>query len=64
MTPTPSRIVMRLALVGALIAALGMGACGRKSGLDPPPGASLGWFAPAAEGGTPFVRDLLKWLLG
>ena len=28
---------MRLAVVGALVAALGLGACGRKAGLDPPP---------------------------
>ena len=31
----------RLALVGVLVAALGLAACGRKGPLDPPPGASL-----------------------
>ena len=33
---------VRLALIGALAAALGLGlaACGRKGPLDPPPGAS------------------------
>jgi predicted small lipoprotein YifL len=31
----------RLALIGALAAALGLAACGRKGPLDPPPGASL-----------------------
>jgi predicted small lipoprotein YifL len=35
------RFVFRLALVGAMAAALGLGACGRKGPLDPPPGASL-----------------------
>ena len=35
---------LRLALTGALAAALSLGlaACGRKGPLDPPPGASLG----------------------
>jgi predicted small lipoprotein YifL len=34
----------RLALTGALAAALGLGlaACGRKGALDPPPGAAAG----------------------
>ena len=34
----------RIALIGALAAALGFGlaACGRKGPLDPPPGASAG----------------------
>lgn len=31
----------RMALVGALMAALGVGGCGRKGALDPPPSASL-----------------------
>jgi len=31
----------RLALAVALMAALGLAACGRKSGLDPPPSAGL-----------------------
>jgi predicted small lipoprotein YifL len=30
----------RIAVVGALVAALGLAGCGRKGGLDPPPGAS------------------------
>lgn len=35
---------LRLALTGALAAAIGLGlaACGRKGPLDPPPGAALG----------------------
>ncbi len=32
---------LRLALIGALTASLGLAACGRKGPLDPPPGASL-----------------------
>jgi predicted small lipoprotein YifL len=35
------RLVSRLALTAALAVALGLGACGRKGPLDPPPGASL-----------------------
>jgi predicted small lipoprotein YifL len=35
------RPFLRLALIGALAAALGLAACGRKGPLDPPPGASL-----------------------
>jgi predicted small lipoprotein YifL len=30
----------RIAAVGALVAALGLAGCGRKGGLDPPPGAA------------------------
>jgi predicted small lipoprotein YifL len=36
-----ARIVFRLALAGALVASLGLAACGRKGALEPPPGASL-----------------------
>ena len=35
------RPFLRLALIGALAASLGLAACGRKGPLDPPPGASL-----------------------
>jgi predicted small lipoprotein YifL len=35
------RPFLKLALIGALAASLGLGACGRKGALDPPPGASL-----------------------
>jgi hypothetical protein len=31
----------RIAAIGALVAALGLVGCGRKGGLDPPPGASV-----------------------
>ena len=35
------RPFLRLALIGALIASLGLAACGRKGPLDPPPAASV-----------------------
>jgi predicted small lipoprotein YifL len=41
------RTLLRLALIGALAASLGLAACGRKGPLDPPPGASLDGAAPA-----------------
>jgi hypothetical protein len=31
----------RIAAIGVLVGALGLAGCGRKAGLDPPPGASL-----------------------
>lgn len=33
--------LVRLAAVGAIVAALGLSACGRKGPLDPPPGAAI-----------------------
>jgi len=36
-----SRPFARLALIGALVAAVGLAACGRKGPLDPPPGAAV-----------------------
>lgn len=35
------RPFLRLALIGALVASLGLAACGRKGPLDPPPAASV-----------------------
>ena len=37
---TVSRTFLRLATAAALVAALGLAACGRKAGLDPPPAAA------------------------
>ena len=37
----PDRPFLRIALIGALIASVGLTACGRKGPLDPPPGSSL-----------------------
>jgi predicted small lipoprotein YifL len=42
-----ARPFLRLALIGALTALLGLAACGRKGPLDPPPGASLAGEQPA-----------------
>jgi predicted small lipoprotein YifL len=41
LSPFFDRPLLRLALIGALAASLGLAACGRKGPLDPPPGASL-----------------------
>ena len=43
------RPLFRIALVGALVASLGLAACGRKGPLDPPPGASLAGEQSAAS---------------
>jgi predicted small lipoprotein YifL len=42
----------RLAVIGALAAALGLSACGRKGPLDPPPYAAAPNNAQAAPAGT------------
>ena len=34
------RILMHAVVAGTLVAALALSACGRKGGLEPPPGAS------------------------
>ena len=43
-----NRALARMAMIGALIAALGLAACGRKSGLDLPPSAATSEPTPAA----------------
>jgi hypothetical protein len=59
LSPVFNRRLARIAVVGALALALGVAGCGRKSGLDPPPGASIAdqgpppAGAPAAAGGPP-----------
>ena len=40
--------VSSLALIAALLLALGVAACGRKGGLDPPPAAVVSGAQPAA----------------
>ena len=47
------RPFLRVALTGALVASLGLSACGRKGPLDPPPGASL-----SGEQPTPTSMDV------
>ena len=54
------RPFLRIALIGALAASLGLGACGRKGPLDPPPGASLaGDQATPADGETRSSRPIV-----
>jgi predicted small lipoprotein YifL len=43
-----SRPFLRLAVIGALAAALGLAGCGRKGPLDPPPAAAAPGGQPAA----------------
>ena len=43
----------RIATIGALVAALGLAGCGRKGGLDPPPGAAAIDQTAAAQPGAP-----------
>jgi predicted small lipoprotein YifL len=42
----------RIAVVGALVAALGLAGCGRKTGLDPPPAAAIPQQTAGAEPGA------------
>ena len=41
MNQTFKRSLLRFAVLGALVAALGLAGCGRKAGLDPPPAAAV-----------------------
>ncbi len=44
----------RIAAIGALVAALGLAGCGRKGGLDPPPGATaIDQSVPGQPGAPP-----------
>jgi predicted small lipoprotein YifL len=42
----------RIAVVGALVAALGLAGCGRKTGLDAPPAAAIPQQTAGAQPGT------------
>lgn len=73
MSRSPERILARIAVIGALVAALGVAGCGRKGGLDPPPAAGVAANpdAPPAMGpdGRPIApqgqkrRIFLDWLI-
>ena len=53
------RRFVRLALIGALAAAFGLAACGRKGDLDPPPSANLtGEHQTANSMGNPIVAPI------
>jgi predicted small lipoprotein YifL len=71
-----NRALARMAVVSALIAALGVAGCGRKSGLDLPPAAAVSDPAdprqsayvgpdgkPAAPKGGPNRPTILDWLV-
>jgi predicted small lipoprotein YifL len=45
--------LVRIAVIGALVAALGLAGCGRKGGLDPPPGATAAADQSAPPGAAP-----------
>src|SRR4029077_8342897 len=45
--------LVRIAVIGALVAALGLAGCGRKGGLDPPPGAHAAARHSAPPGADP-----------
>ena len=47
-----------LALFAALLLALGVAACGRKGGLDPPPAASAAGVQPAAQAESAQPRSI------
>jgi predicted small lipoprotein YifL len=51
--PELSFDLARIATIGALVAALGLAGCGRKGGLDPPPGAAAIDQTAAAQPGAP-----------
>jgi predicted small lipoprotein YifL len=66
----------RIAIIGALVAVLGLAGCGRKGGLDAPPGAAVadqngpgGPGTAVAPDGTPIApqapkrRTPLDWLI-
>ncbi len=55
MNPICHRPLLRLALIGALAASLGLAACGRKGALDPPPGASLAGDQTAPGGEKKYI---------
>ena len=50
-----SRPFLRLAVIGALAAALGLAGCGRKGPLDPPPSAAAPGAQPQATNQPPSI---------
>ena len=47
MSSSSGLCLARIAAIGALVVALGLAACGRKAGLDPPPGATAAETSPS-----------------
>ena len=54
----------RIAAIGALVAALGLAGCGRKGGLDPPPGRRQHLHSTGAESRQTFreARQSVTWV--
>ena len=52
MSSMPDPRLVRIAVIGALVAALGLAGCGRKGGLDPPPGATAAAADPSVAPGA------------
>jgi predicted small lipoprotein YifL len=53
LSPSSCQTLTRIAVIGALVASLGLAGCGRKGGLDPPPGASASIAEPTVAGAQP-----------
>ena len=51
MSSPSCQTLTRIAVIGALVAALGLAGCGRKGGLDPPPAAAVADPAVVAQPG-------------
>ena len=47
MSSSSGLCLARIVVIGALVAALGLAGCGRKAGLDPPPGATAAETSPS-----------------
>jgi predicted small lipoprotein YifL len=66
--PADRRIVSRALVAGMIVLAIGLAGCGRKSALDPPPGAAVtaktcATCAPATGPQKPNKPFVLDWLL-
>jgi len=57
LSPFAHHRLVRIATIGALVAALGVAGCGRKGGLDPPPDAAIGEPGVAPQGGPGVGSD-------
>ena len=61
MSSSSCQTLTRIAVIGALVAALGLAGCGRKGGLDPPPSASIAepTVAGAQPGSLPGGQEII-----
>ena len=57
MTLFCERPFIRVAMVGALVASLGLAACGRKGPLDPPPSAAATGETQPAQSNSPSLLN-------